>query len=157
MSVQARGSLVREGPSECTTSIHILLVQTNGILTNFNQVLNVTNLINGLSGTVEIKCSTSEGTTSCQFLQTTIRNAFGYSGLQLNDCIFGECVRQNVIDFLTSGGINSASTNTSSDRTHLSGGIITGLAIVGGLVFLGLLLDSTPSSPFVGWATDAWR
>lgn len=66
--------------------------------------------------------------------------AFGKTGLQLNGCIFGECVRQNAIDFLTSGGNNSTSTNTSSEGTHLSGGVIAGLTIVGGLVFIGLLL-----------------
>ena len=169
MSVQARGSLVREGPSECPTSIYILLVQTNRILTNFNQALNITNIINALSGIVDIKCSVSEGTVSCQFLQDTISKAFGNSGLQLNDCIFGECVRQNAIDFLTSSGNNSTSTNTSSDGTHLSGGVIAGLAIVGGLVFLGLLLllwgfivqrrarKDTTVVPRTGGVTVEWK
>jgi len=104
-------------------------------------------------------------------------NVFGKTGLQMNGCIFGECVRQNVIDFLTSDGNNStsnnsstnSSTNTSSEGTHLSGGVIAGLAIVGGLVFIGLLLllwgfivqrrarKDTTVAPRTGGVTVEWK
>lgn len=56
---------------------------------------------------------------------------FGQTGLQLSNCLFGECVRQSVIDY-TSGGTNS--TNTSSGGSSLSGGVIAGIAVVGALV-----------------------
>jgi ABC-type multidrug transport system fused ATPase/permease subunit len=141
-------------------------------LTRLVQARNITGIINRLSGTVEIKCSTSEGTISCEFLQDTISSAFG-TGLQMNGCIFGECVRQNVIDFLTSGGNNSTSTNnstnSSSEGTHLSEGVIAGLAIVGGLVFIGLLLllwgfivqrrarKDTTVVPRTGGVTVEWK
>jgi len=111
-----------------------------GVLNNLDQARNLTGTINKLSGTVDINCSISGGTTSCQFLQETINAAFGKTGLQLNGCNFGECVRQNVIDFLTFGANASTSPNTSSEGTHLPGGVIAGLAVVGGLVFIGLLL-----------------
>jgi hypothetical protein len=123
--------------------LHIVLVQANGILTSLVQARNFTGFINGLSGTVDINCSISGGTISCQFLQDTISSAFGSGGLQMVSCSFGECVRQNVIDFLTSDENNSTPTNTSSafsEGTHLSGGVIAGLAIVGGMALIGILL-----------------
>jgi hypothetical protein len=97
------------------------------------------------------------------------QGAFGKSGLQMNGCTFGECVRQNAIDFLTSGGNNSTSTNASSEGTHLSAGVIAGLAVVGGLVFIGLLLllwgfivqrrarKDTTVAPRTGGVTVEWK
>ena len=173
MSVQTRGRLVREGHSEFPTNhFRILLVQIAGILTTRNQPHNFTQTINGLSGNVGISCSISEGTVSCQFVQATIDSVF-QAGLQLNGCIFGECVRQNVIDFLMSGGdnstSNSTSTDTSSEGTHLSPGVIAGLAIVCGLLFIGLLLllwgfivqrrarKDTKAVPRTGGVTVEWK
>jgi len=133
--MQTRGGLVWEGSGECSANcLHIRPAHPNWISTDLVQTRNLTGVINELSGTVDINCSTSGGTVSCRFLQATIKNVFGNTGLEMNGCIFGECVRQSVIDFLTSDGNNS--TNTSSEGTHLSGGVIAGLAIVGGLVFL---------------------
>jgi len=55
---------------------------------------------------------------------------FGNTGLQLSGCLFGECVRQSVIDY--AGGTNS--TNSSGGGSSLSGGVIAGIAVVGALV-----------------------
>lgn len=62
-----------------------------------------------------------------------MNSLFGSSGLQLTDCIFGECVAQNVIDETSSDG-------SSQENIHksLSGGVIAGLAVVGGLIALAL-------------------
>jgi phage shock protein PspC (stress-responsive transcriptional regulator) len=138
MSVQTRGSLLREGSGKCLTHCRHILAPTRKILTKLDQVRNITGVINGLGGTVDINCSTSGGTTSCQFLQDTIKSVFGNGGLQLNVCTFGECVRQSVIDSFSPTGNNSA--KSSSDGTHLSGGVIAGLAVVSGLALIGLLL-----------------
>lgn len=59
------------------------------------------------------------------------------AGLQLADCLFGECVRQSVIDY-TSGSSNS--TNTGGGGSSLSGGVIAGIAVVGALLFAAFLL-----------------
>jgi ABC-type multidrug transport system fused ATPase/permease subunit len=139
------------------------------IFTNLDQAPNLSGIINQLGGTVDINCSTSGGTTSCQFLQDTIKSVFGSTGLQMSGCTFGECVRQNVIDFVVSGGTNSSSTNTSSEGTHLSGGVIAGLAVVGGLVLVGFLLllwgfitqrrarQDTTAVPRTGGVTVEWK
>ena len=163
----------RPGAAFCgkdsVSTLHILPVPTTRVITNLEQTRNLSGVINQLSGTVEINCSTSGGTASCQFLQDTIRSVFGSSGLQMSGCTFGECVRQNMIDFLVSGRTNSNSTNTGSERTHLSGGVIAGLAVVGGLVLVGFLLlllgfviqrrarQDTKAVPKAGSVTVEWK
>jgi len=77
--------------------------------------------------------STNQAT--CQFVQSTLQQLFGSSGLTLNGCSFGECVRQNVIDAASS---NSTSTDTTQKST-LGGGVIAGLAVVGSLLLIALL------------------
>ena len=80
-----------------------------------------------------------------------------------------------MIDFLMSSGNNltsnstSTSTDTSGEGTHLSAGVIAGLAIVGGLVFIGLLLllwgfmvqrrarKDTKAVPRTGGVTVEWK
>jgi hypothetical protein len=64
-------------------------------------------------------------------------NIFGAAGLQLTNCLFGECVRQSVIDY-TSGGTNS--TNTGGSGSSLSGGVIAGIAVVGALLLAAFVL-----------------
>ena len=101
--------------------------------------INLNSVINDLSGTSSINCNAidnSTGTADCAFQQTTINGLFGSSGLTLNGCSFGECLRQNVID--ESNG-SSSSTNGNGGN-GLSGGVIAGLAVVGGLVGLALFL-----------------
>ena len=104
-------------------------------------VSDLTQIIDGLSGTLEIDCGVvdnSTHTSSCNFKQATIQSVFGSSGLVLNGCAFGECVRQSVID--NSGNGTTTTSQSSSGGKPLSGGVIAGLAVVGGLVFLALLL-----------------
>jgi ABC-type multidrug transport system fused ATPase/permease subunit len=100
----------------------------------------LTQIVNQLSGTLEIDCGvvgSSTHTSTCNFKQGTIQNVFGSSGLVLNGCTFGECVRQSVID--NGGNVTASSQNTSGGKP-LSGGVIAGLAVVGSLVFLALML-----------------
>ncbi|KNZ72312.1 putative ATP-dependent permease [Termitomyces sp. J132] len=100
--------------------------------------LDLATVINGLAGTLSIHCGAldnSTNTATCQFQQKELLTLFPPSGLTLNGCSFGECVRQGVID--TSGNI-SASDN--SGGKSLSGGVIAGLAVVGGLILVALLL-----------------
>ncbi|KAJ7221642.1 hypothetical protein GGX14DRAFT_430547 [Mycena pura] len=91
--------------------------------------------INGLSGSLSIECNNS---TMCSFKQATLEQLFGSDGLALNGCIFGECVAQSVID--AAGGDNSTDTSNGGTGAQLSGGVIAGLAVVGGLVFIALAL-----------------
>ena len=51
----------------------------------------------------------------------------------MNGCSFGECVQQGVID--TANGTTSNSSQSSSVKS-LDGGVIAGLAVVGGLIVL---------------------
>ncbi|KAH9483668.1 ABC transporter G family member [Psilocybe cubensis] len=94
--------------------------------------------INGLGGSLDIECGAvdnSSETATCNFKQATLQSLFGPGGLTLNGCTFGECVRQNAID--------GSSANTATDITKskpLSGGVIAGLAVVGALILLSLLL-----------------
>ncbi|KAF8638787.1 hypothetical protein AX17_001846 [Amanita inopinata Kibby_2008] len=100
---------------------------------------NLTGTIDRLSGALDIECQgldKATNTASCNFKQTLLDNLFGSSGLVLQGCTFGECVRQSVID---SNG-NSSSTPAGRGGTSLSPGVIAGLAVVGGLLFLSLLL-----------------
>lgn len=99
---------------------------------------NLTSAINTLVGTLSIECGAddSTNTATCYFKQAVLQGLFGASGLGLNGCMFGECVRQNVID-TAGGGTSSSSTQASKS---LSPGVIAGLAVVCGLIFLSLLL-----------------
>ncbi|KAK0227794.1 hypothetical protein IW262DRAFT_1347231 [Armillaria fumosa] len=93
-------------------------------------VSDLTSAINGLTGTLTVNCNplnASTNTASCSFQQSTLQMLFGSSGLTMEDCAFGECVGQYVID--NNGTLASSTTVTS--HTHLSGGVIAGLAVVG--------------------------
>lgn len=92
---------------------------------------NLTSTINSLSGPLTIVC---DNTNTCQFQQEVINGLFGSSGLTLQGCVFGECVTQAVID-LANGTSTSGQTTGSSP---LSPGVIAGLAVVGGLIGIGL-------------------
>jgi ABC-type multidrug transport system fused ATPase/permease subunit len=101
----------------------------------------LTQIINRLSGTVGIECGVVDNSTNtaiCSFKQAVIQSVFGSSGLILNGCSFGECVRQSVID----NTVNNNTTTAQSDSggKPLGGGVIAGLAVVGSLVFLALAL-----------------
>jgi ABC-type lipoprotein export system ATPase subunit len=103
-----------------------------------SQAAAITNVIDTISGDVEIKCSTqSDGSVQCAFLQATISSVFGSSGLVMNDCQIGECVAQSVID--TANGATPTGSTTGSKTALLSGGVIAGIAVLGGIV-LGFLL-----------------
>ncbi|KAJ3891331.1 hypothetical protein GG344DRAFT_77017 [Lentinula edodes] len=94
---------------------------------------NLTGAINTLTGTLNIDCGDVDNSTqqaTCSFKQATIDSLFGSSGLVLNGCSFGECLRQSVLD---SNGTTSTASSTSS-QASLSGGVIAGLAVVGGLL-----------------------
>lgn len=100
---------------------------------------NLTAVINALSGTLTVSCAPPNNdtrTTSCSFGQSTLQALFGSGGLPLDGCTFGECVRQSVID--TNG--NSTAVSSVPDGSQLGGGVIAGLAVVGGLLFLALSL-----------------
>ena len=100
----------------------------------------LTSIIDGLSGQLIISCDApaSDSTASCAFKQATIDSVFGSSGLTLTGCVYGECVAQNVIDDVTNNGTGSGG-SASKDKS-LSGGVIAGLAVVGGLILLALLV-----------------
>ncbi|OCH90675.1 hypothetical protein OBBRIDRAFT_876867 [Obba rivulosa] len=109
----------------------------------------LTGIINKLSGTLGIACqapSSANNTATCAFQQSAINGVFGSGGLTLNGCSFGECVTQNTIDTL-SGNSTSSSSSGPTRSKELSGGVIAGLAVVGGLIGLALLLLA------LGW----WR
>ncbi|KAK0492058.1 hypothetical protein EDD18DRAFT_1080115 [Armillaria luteobubalina] len=93
-------------------------------------VSDLTSAINGLTGTLTVNCNplnASTNTASCSFQQSTLQMLFGSSGLTMEGCTFGECVGQYVID--NNGTL--ASSTTVNSHTHLSGGVIAGLAVVG--------------------------
>ncbi|KAK0455220.1 uncharacterized protein EV420DRAFT_1644864 [Desarmillaria tabescens] len=101
-------------------------------------VSDLTSAINGLSGTLTINCNPlneSTNTASCSFQQSTLQMLFGSSGLTMEDCAFGECIGQYVID--NNGNVTSSTTVTSS--AHLSGGVIAGLAVVGAFVLAAVI------------------
>lgn len=109
-------------------------------------VTDLSNVLNQLTGTLEISCdapSPQNHTASCSFKQQTITQVFGPSGLGLSGCTFGECVAQDVID--TASGNSTSSSDGTSHGTSLGGGVIAGLAVVGGLIGLALVLL------FFGW------
>ncbi|KAI0713620.1 ABC transporter [Earliella scabrosa] len=105
----------------------------------------LTGIINTLDGVLGISCdaASSDNTATCAFKQETIQQVFGSAGLALNGCTFGECVMQNVID--TVSGNSTSTETTSGGGSSLSGGVIAGLAVVGGLIGLALLFL------FLGW------
>ncbi|KAF8433694.1 hypothetical protein L210DRAFT_3506917 [Boletus edulis BED1] len=88
--------------------------------------------INSLSGPLTIAC---DNTNNCHFQQEIINGLFGSSGLPLQGCTYGECVTQTVID--SSNGTSTSGQTTGS--SPLSPGVIAGLAVVGGLVGIGLV------------------
>lgn len=102
-------------------------------------ITDLSGVLNTLSGSLEISCDApapQNNTANCAFKQQTINQVFGSAGLALSGCTFGECVAQYVIDSA------SGNTTTTSDTSHgssLSGGVIAGLAVVGGLVALALV------------------
>ena len=98
--------------------------------------LNLTDVIDGLTGDLTISCNppASNGSASCSFQQSVLQSVFGSAGLSLTGCAFGECVRQGVID--AGGGSSSGS---GSGSGSLSGGVIAGLAVVGVFIALALL------------------
>ena len=100
-------------------------------------ITNLTGTINALGGTVSVSCDapSSDNAATCSFQQATINSVFGSAGLSLNGCTFGECVRQNVIDTAT----GDTASDTEGGSSSLSGGVIAGLAVVGGLIGLALL------------------
>jgi hypothetical protein len=71
-------------------------------------------------------------------IQETITNVFGKSGLGLQNCDVGECIRQAFIDEANNNG--TTPDNSSSHAKELSGGVIAGLAVVGTLVLAFILL-----------------
>ena len=98
--------------------------------------LNLTNTINGLNEALTISCDpvAANGTASCNFKQSVLQSVFGSSGLSLNGCTFGECVRQGVID----SQIATTGSNV-GDSSSLGGGIIAGIAVVGAFIGIALL------------------
>ena len=94
---------------------------------------NLTSVINRLDGTITVSCDSNS---NCSFGQTLLKSLFGANGLTLNSCSFGECVRQSVID----GTSNSTTPGPTSKGHDLDTGVIAGLAVVGGLVAIALLL-----------------
>lgn len=94
--------------------------------------LNLTDVLNGLSGTLDIDCA-SDGTT-CNFKQATLQSLFGAEGLALSGCTSGECVSTTVMQQYSSGATVSAGSN------GLSGGVIAGLAVVGAILLAILAL-----------------
>ncbi|KZV99169.1 hypothetical protein EXIGLDRAFT_699586 [Exidia glandulosa HHB12029] len=96
----------------------------------------LTDTINSLAGTLDIDCaapaSAGAGVT-CQFKQDQLVLFFGSSGIALENCRFGECVRQEVID-------GNGDAVSEAPKKELSGGVIAGLAVVGALVLAALLL-----------------
>lgn len=95
--------------------------------------LNLVNVFNALSGTLNIDCANNG--TNCYFKQETLQQLFGPNGLALSGCRFGECVTDTVMQQYSSEGLAGPSSS-------LSGGVIAGLAVVGALLLalLGLFL-----------------
>ncbi|KAF9484945.1 hypothetical protein BDN70DRAFT_871937 [Pholiota conissans] len=99
----------------------------------------LTTTIDKLGGTLGINCAAVDPSTNsatCNFVQETLQQLFGSTGLTLNGCTFGECVRQNVID---GGGGNTSSASSSTSKS-LSGGVIAGLAVIGALILFAFVL-----------------
>ncbi|GAA6023495.1 hypothetical protein JCM10207_006217 [Rhodosporidiobolus poonsookiae] len=101
--------------------------------------IDITDTVNGLSGTLEIVCDAATGQ-ECQFRQSTLRTLFGAQGLALSACRWGECVLPAVIDSLAAelAADGSGSGGGKGGADELSGGVIAGLAVLGAVV-VGLL------------------
>ncbi|PVG02199.1 hypothetical protein CPB86DRAFT_780630 [Serendipita vermifera] len=85
-------------------------------LCGINPTISLSTTINGLNGDLEIKCSAgANGSTQCAFLQDTIQSIFGSSGLLMEDCQFGECVTQSVIDSASGSSENPTTTSVNND------------------------------------------
>lgn len=100
--------------------------------------MSIAGTVNDLGGELDIQCdppAAGSSTASCLFKQTTLVSLFGSNGLALQDCEFGECVQQYVID-QAQGIIGSSGTSSSG----LSAGVIAGLAVVGAIILLALLV-----------------
>ncbi|EJD46146.1 hypothetical protein AURDEDRAFT_113810 [Auricularia subglabra TFB-10046 SS5] len=96
----------------------------------------ITDTINALRGTLDIGCAAPAGDgagVTCSFKQKELVLFFGADGIALQNCRFGECVRQSVID---TNGEEAAVVA----KKELSGGVIAGLAVVGAFVVGALLL-----------------
>ncbi|KAF9023043.1 hypothetical protein BDZ89DRAFT_1093146 [Hymenopellis radicata] len=99
----------------------------------------ITGAINGLSGTLTVDCDAPQSgssTSTCAFKQATLQSLFGSNGLTLEGCTFGECVQQFVID----NNGNSATSSAAASGSHLGGGVIAGLAVIGAILFLAILM-----------------
>ncbi|CAE7207667.1 unnamed protein product [Rhizoctonia solani] len=89
--------------------------------------------LNSLSGALTVSCTAS--TATCAFKQSLLQALFGSGGLGLSNCVFGECVRQSVID----SALGITPTVVNSEGESLSGGVIAGLAVIG-VIVLGVAL-----------------
>ncbi|CAE6475830.1 unnamed protein product [Rhizoctonia solani] len=85
-------------------------------------------VLNSLSGSLTVSCTTSSA--SCAFKQSLLQALFGSGGLGLSNCVFGECVRQSVVD----SALGIAPEVTTAGGESLSGGVIAGLAVIGVIV-----------------------
>ncbi|KAH9857541.1 hypothetical protein C2E23DRAFT_804715 [Lenzites betulinus] len=97
-------------------------------------------IINGLNGRLGISCgapSPDNNTAACAFSQDVIDQVFGSAGLSLSGCTFGECIAQSTLNTLSG---NFTMDGTDDGGSSLSGGVIAGLAVVGGLLGLAVLL-----------------
>ncbi|CAE6528385.1 unnamed protein product [Rhizoctonia solani] len=84
--------------------------------------------LNSLSGALTVSCKSSAAT--CAFKQSLLQALFGSGGLGLSNCVFGECVRQSVID----SALGITPEVASATGESLSGGVIAGLAVLGVVV-----------------------
>lgn len=89
--------------------------------------INLSTTINGLTGPATVAC---QGEGKCQFKQSALNGMFGPTGISLDSCSIGECVRQYVVD--EAMGISTAT----GDGGSLSGGVIAGLAVLGAFALL---------------------
>ncbi|KAM0755765.1 hypothetical protein T439DRAFT_320473 [Meredithblackwellia eburnea MCA 4105] len=95
--------------------------------------LDLTATVNGLNSDITISCdATGSG---CSFKQSVLQTLFGDQGLSLSGCQSGECVRESTIATLSSQLTPSASASAG-----LVPGVIGGLAVLGFIVALLLLL-----------------
>ncbi|KAI0373206.1 hypothetical protein BV20DRAFT_963012 [Pilatotrama ljubarskyi] len=102
------------------------------------KMTDLSGIINTLSGGLGISCnapSADNNTATCAFKQDVINQVFGLSGLTLSGCTFGECIAQSTLNTLSG---KADPNDSSSGGSSLSGGVIAGLAVVGGLVALAL-------------------
>ncbi|KAF9239156.1 hypothetical protein BU15DRAFT_46984 [Melanogaster broomeanus] len=92
---------------------------------------NLADVVDTLSGSLTIVC---DATNACNFQQQVLNGLFGSNGLSMENCVFGECVTQAVID--STGATTSSSQSAGS--APLAGGVVAGLAVVGGLIAIGV-------------------